>query len=173
LKTTEQRLFFALWPDDGVREALSHVVDSLSIKRGRPVAVSNLHLTLVFLGNTDLARRNCAERIAARTEATRFHLFLDYVGYWRRPQIVWAGASITPEPLLALVRQLNAGVTECGFAPDSREYRVHVTLARKVHSGPRVPIDPIAWWVERFCLVESLTDRSGVCYQVLQSWELR
>jgi 2'-5' RNA ligase len=73
------------------------------------------------------------------------------------------------------VRQLNAGITECGFAPDSREYRAHVTLARKVHSGPRapLPIDPIAWQVERFCLVESLTDRFGVRYQVLQSWELR
>jgi 2'-5' RNA ligase len=159
-----------------VRQALCRLVDSLPVvRRGRLVAPDNLHLTVVFLGGTDLIRRECAERVAGCANITRFHLVLDQAGYWKRPQVFWAGAVNTPDPLLALVRHLNAGLLECGFVPDSRTYQAHVTLARKVPRGPRdpLPIDPIEWQVERFCLVRSLTERSGVRYQILRSWEFR
>ena len=142
---------------------------------GRGIEPGNLHLTVVFLGSTDGARRACVERLASTIEASSFTLLVDQLGYFPRTQVLWMGASQTPAALLSLVRSLNAGIPECGFTPERREFRPHITLARKVISGPRSPmaVEPIEWRVSNFCLAESLTDRTGAQYRVLRIWPLK
>ena len=58
--------------------------------------------------------------------------------------------------------------------PETREYRAHITLARKVKRGPRQPqpVQTISWKVDRFVLVESVPEPRGVRYEVLRSWTL-
>ena len=169
-----QRLFFALWPDPAVRAALAGVTARLTLPRGRLTPSQNLHVTLVFLGAADAARRACVEAAADGVQAEGFTVTLDRTGWWRRPQVFWAGSSVTPQPLLDLVGALQAGSAACGFPRENRPFEVHATLARKVLAAPPAPgLEPIPWRIDRFVLVESALTPAGSEYRVLRTWPLR
>jgi 2'-5' RNA ligase len=169
-----QRLFFALWPNDSLRDRLYALVPhALERGSGRRVSRENLHVTLVFLGSVDAKTRTCIEQVASALNGESFTLTFDELGYWPKPRVVWVGASCLPEPLRQLVGELNSQLSVCGIEPEKREYRAHMTLARKVKKWiNRGQIDPIDWPVSDFVLVESCTQPSGVTYQVLRSWAL-
>lgn len=170
-----QRLFFALWPDEDVRRQLAEVAAEAGASHsGRVIPPNNLHITLVFLGALNNARRQCAEQVAASLRGERFTLVLDQLGYWPRPRIVWAGAGRLPAPLLGLVTLLQTGLTECGIPPETRPYQAHATLMRKVGRRPAALAvrNSIVWNVERFWLVESVSGDNGVLYRPLLSWQL-
>lgn len=140
---------------------------------GRRVAAHNLHLTLVFLGSVTNVVRQCLEQAVADIHSEPFTLVLDQVGYWRKPQVLWLGSSELPAPLVLLVRALSAKATDCGLTPDTRPYRPHLTVARKVRSDPgNFPLTPLLWPVERFALVESLSQPEGVFYRPVRAWDL-
>ncbi len=166
-----QRLFFALWPDEGTREHLATLArDDIT---GRWVSRENLHVTLAFLGAVDKHTRSRVEHVASQVSAQSFTLHLDEVGYWQKPRILWVGASRLPSPLVQLLSSLNDGLSTCGFKPERREFRAHVTLARKVHKPiAHRSIDPILWPIDSFVLVESRTLLAGASYQVLRTWSL-
>lgn len=168
-----QRLFLALWPDDDVRSRLAALIPTiLRAGDGRAVKQENLHATLFFLGPTEGRTRECVERMASALEGGTFSLMLDRVEHRPKQGIVWAAAAV-PEPLAALVDGLRRALLECGVQAETREYRAHVTLARKVRRAANVgAIEPIAWHVDGFVLVESRTYPSGASYQILRSWPL-
>jgi 2'-5' RNA ligase len=140
---------------------------------GRRVKPESLHVTLVFLGGTSRDQRACVERCADAVRAPAFDLTLDRFAWWRRPQVVWAGASAVPEPLAHIVSALREGCAACGFAPEERPFAVHATLARKVTAEPPArSFDPIPWRVRGFCLVESSLSPSGSSYRVVREWRL-
>jgi 2'-5' RNA ligase len=170
-----ERLFFALWPDDETRGRLARVQRKLAPPHGRRVHPADVHLTVVFLGPATPGQRNCAEQVAAevvaREASVPFELTLDRVGSFPRARVFWCGASVCPAPLLELVLALSRGLADCGFAPERRPYRPHVTLARKAR--PVVAqelLQPIRWAVDGLVLV---TGTGGVPrYRVLRRWEL-
>lgn len=168
-----QRLFLALWPDEDVRNCLAALIPKvLRAGDGRAVRRENLHATLFFLGPTEGRARECVERMASALEGRAFSLMLDRVEHRPKQGIVWAAAAV-PEPLAALVDGLRRALLECGVHPETREYRAHVTLARKVRRAANVgAIEPITWHVDGFVLVESKTYPNGASYQTLRSWPL-
>ena len=170
-----QRLFFALWPDDILRQQLVHRSKPLvQAAHGRPVPAENLHITLAFLGNVDARQRDCVECMAETIACSSFDLALDSFGHWSRPRVLWFGASETPEPLRLLTESLFAGARECGLSLDARAYSPHLTLMRKVSHAPKKrDIDPISWSVDRFVLVSSVAVPQGVRYEVVRKWPLR
>jgi 2'-5' RNA ligase len=170
---SSQRLFFALWPDPEVRERLAALAGRLDVGGGRRTPPQSLHVTLLFLGEVDAARRSCVETVAGGVRSAPFDLALDRTGWWRRPQVLWAGATRTPEALATLAARLQQGCAACGFPPEDRPFAVHATLARRVMAAPPPRgFDPIPWSVSEFCLVESRLERGGSEYRVLRSWPL-
>lgn len=168
-----QRLFFALWPDDRVRRALGELAERGGLRHGRRVPLENLHITLVFLGAVTPEQRACVESVAGTLRVPAFLLTLDRTGWWRRPQVFWAGASEVPPPLLTLVDGLRSGCQGCGFPPEERPFAAHATLARKVAGPPRGDAPgALAWPVEAFSLVESHLAPEGSVYRVLRTWPL-
>jgi 2'-5' RNA ligase len=168
-----RRLFFALWPDDGVRAQIQSAAQALIPRQAKAVPGDNLHVTLAFLGTVAGPARGCLERAAAAIRLPAFTLRLDRCGCWRRPRVVWLGAEPAPAALLALVRALAAGMVDCGLEPERRPYQVHLTVARKArHALRQGAIEPIEWRVDKFCLVQSLTLPEGAGYRVLHSWPL-
>ncbi len=169
-----RRLFFALWPDGAVREALAGLLEGEPPCTGRRVPDGNLHMTLAFVGHVTAEQHACMEAAAAAGEAAPFTVTLDRLGYWPRPRIVWAGARVTPPALIDLVARLNRGLSGCGHQPEQRPYQAHVTLARKGRAPPRCgTIPPITWPVNSFCLIESASAEHGSIYRVLAAWPLR
>lgn len=169
-----QRLFFALWPENALRQQLAQT--ALALLPGPPlrhVPAENLHCTL-FLGNVAPAQRLCLEDAAGLIRSRRFSLTLNRFGYFRRPQVAWVGCTSAPSPLLSLVAELSLAAAACGFPPDKRRYEPHLSIARHVRRDPGRPVViPISWEVERFALMESVGDANGVHYLPLRFWQLK
>ncbi len=168
-----QRLFFALWPADEVRQAIHAQTKTVLKEKGKPVRISNLHITLVFLGNISKEKIPDYQQAASQVQARTFALQLDQLGAFQRAQILWLGCSVIPDALQTLVLQLNTELSHCGFVADARPYVPHVTIARK-YKGKTLPTFSanIPWSVSEFSLVESRSVEGGVEYHVLQSWPL-
>jgi RNA 2',3'-cyclic 3'-phosphodiesterase len=168
------RLFFALWPDDETRSNLNKVAQQFKNEKFRLVKKSNLHITLEFLG--EISSQDQEELIdkAGKIHAEPFYLELTQVGWWKRPAILWIGTNHIPKPLVELVTSIKKCVKQQGLKIDTRPYKPHVTIARKVKQVivPKESIH-IPWQVNSFTLVISKSVESGVEYQVLKEWSLK
>lgn len=173
-ESPSQRLFFALWPDDVQRRELAHWVEGLGLTSvGRPIDAQNLHLTLIFLGQTEAKRRTCYQSVAARIESAEFCLNFDRLSFFRRANVVWAGATCVSPIVQNLHRQLRDGLVSCGYRPESRAFTPHLTLLRSVKSRPRLASPPpFTWLFTQFCLVASCISSSGARYEVLNRYPL-
>lgn len=166
-------MFFALWPDAATREELTVVQQSTPRRRGRTTHPLDLHVTLVFLGMVDAAQKSCVEAVAGEIQGPAFDLQIDFTDFWSRPRIAWCGPRRIPEPLQLLVNQLKSGMRKCGFTPETRPYRPHVTLARDARSSASGPIaKPFTWHCDRFVLVTSTSGRELPRYRVVREWPL-
>lgn len=168
------RLFFALWPDDALRDAMRATVERAAVfdGRGRRVAPEKYHLTLHFVGGwaafpEDVAA--AARRAGAAVEAGAFHLVVDHAGGFARSRVGWLAPSGNSG--------LDALWSSLGHALDAEgvEHRVaeifspHLTVLRDVRGRlAETPVDPLSWPVEDFVLVHSLAGR----YDVIDRWPL-
>ncbi len=79
-----RRVFFALWPDDLTRSALSRATRrAVQECSGRPIAKDRLHLTLAFLGELTPERFALARGVPP-IPVGEFELTLDAVGRMAR-----------------------------------------------------------------------------------------
>jgi 2'-5' RNA ligase len=167
------RVFFALRPDDRVREALHFHAQQLHRScGGRVLRRENLHLTLVFIGDVGVERLDELKSVADAISATLFEFVLDRLGYWRHNRIVWASPLTVPGPLRELVTGLEGGLKQAGFEFDQRPYAPHITLLRDAHAPAVLPPLGLNWPVGDFALVESARGARGVEYRVLARWDL-
>lgn len=166
------RLFFALWPSDDLRRSLAPRIRALQpVGVGRPQRPDQWHLTLEFLGPVPVSRLAAVHDAAAQVRVAPCELHLDAIEHWRRPEVLCLVARELPVPLEALVQQLRTELAARGFDPETRPFRAHLTLARKVREPVEPgPTEPVTWPVQGFSLVESVTDRSGSVYTPLASW---
>jgi RNA 2',3'-cyclic 3'-phosphodiesterase len=175
-----RRLFFALWPDEGLRATFAHTVHkAVRASGGRPVPAHNLHVTLLFVGSVPERRIPELEGIAARVVASHAitapppELVFDRVEHWEKPRVLVATASAALTVVNALAAGLQTETLRAGFAPDLKPFRAHVTVARKVarltHS---LRMHEVRWPVTGSALVESCTLPEGPLYSVINSWPL-
>jgi 2'-5' RNA ligase len=173
-----RRLFFALWPDDATRARLADAVrEFVPAGAGRLQRPDQWHVTLEFLGDVPEPRLQGVldSGAAAAAGAAAFKLEFDLVEHWKRPQVLCLAASSTPGPLAALVSSLTAQLRMRGFTPESRPFKPHVTLARRILRSPPSATGeplrrPLQWPVRAFVLVQSVTDPEGARYVELASW---
>lgn len=164
-----RRLFFALWPDDDARAQLACAAGGVELHRAaRRVPPEKMHVTLAFLGNTSPDQQRCFEKAADDVKGKPFRLILDHFGHFPRPQVFWLGPTEYPEVLGLLVKHLVSAIQACGFEPEPRTYRPHVTVARKVRARPETGPVSVQWSCDGFFLVES----AGGKYSVLRRWPL-
>jgi 2'-5' RNA ligase len=71
------RLFFALWPGEQTRLELARFVQSIEAKGFNPVQPQNIHVTLVFLGNVDVASELLIKNYVTGISAKPFVLTFD------------------------------------------------------------------------------------------------
>lgn len=168
------RLFFALWPDAPVCDALGEAARPLlAACRGRPVAQRNYHLTLAFLGGVPPARLEEIRAAAAGVRAAPFELVLDCHGHWPGPRVAWLGARRAPPEADGLAQALWRALEPLGFRPDPRPFRPHLTVLRACRACDWPgPVAPVAWPVRDFVLVRSETLPAGPVYEVVDRWPL-
>ena len=167
------RLFFALWPDDGVRAQLAHWSRELHAAcGGRPTRSENLHVTLAFLGSVEDARVAEVERAAGEVVPRAISLVLDRPGYWKPNRIAWAGASVVPLELEALVADLRTALARSRIGFDAKGFVSHVTLLREAQEPKAMPaLSPIEWRLDGFALVRSVSLPRGSRYEIRKFWK--
>ena len=167
------RLFFALWPDDEVRAELERWSRELhALCGGRTTRPENLHVTLAFLGKVEEARVAEVERAASEVAPRAVSLVLDQPGYWTHNRIAWAGASVVPPALEALVSELRGALAKSQIRFDAKSFVSHVTLLRDAREPAAMPaLAPIEWRLDSFALVQSVTLPRGSRYEIRKSWK--
>ena len=161
------RLFFAAWPPAQTAVALHGWAGGLE---GKAVARENIHLTLAFLGEADLAKAIAA---AKRVRGVRHELPIEETRFWKKNQIVWVGPRKMPRELERLVRALHLALYRAEFILERRPFAAHVTLLRKAREARDLPPLPrVAWPVDEFLLVRSRTAATGPTYEAVARFPL-
>ena len=188
------RAFVAVEMPPEVREALSAVVRSLDACRIgglRTVDPASAHLTLKFLGNVPAPRVGAIEEalVDAATRSAPFRLRLGETGTFPErgaPRVLWVGLAGDTDALAALRSRTEAALEPLGFAPESRPFRPHLTLARMGDRSALAdrnrardalsssPVEPgPAFRVESISLMRSILRPEGARYERLASIPLR
>lgn len=171
------RVFFALIPDQAIRDRLDGVAREFATRYGGKATRSDtLHITLAFLGDTPMDRLPALLALAEQVRAPAFELTLDQLGYWRHNHILWAGCSNVPPAVVTLVSALKERLkaAHIPFDASHRNFVPHVTLIRKLAqpSGAMPPLSPIPWLCQEFALMRSRLAQSGASYETLGRWPL-
>lgn len=167
-----QRLFLALWPDEGVQGQLVAHAKQWTWPAGCvQSAPADWHVTLHFIGNVD-ADRVAAIMAGADVPFQPFELVLDQPRLWPHGLAV-LGTTEVPMPLRALYERLGYALRGLDLAVETRPYLPHVTFARRAGAAipPAAPA-PVVWWVRGFVLVVSTGDRAQP-YRALRQYRWR
>lgn len=168
-----KRLFFALWPDQQTTNKIEAFNQTIAVPGIKKVNADNFHVTLLFLGNTNVSSEMKLRKLAGDIRGQSFTVQFDQLEFWRKPKILCLTAPTYDTQLAVLVDSLFAIAKQCNMPTETRVYQPHITLARKACSLNGIKVFPIEWQADSFCLLESLSTTSGVRYQVLQRWELK
>ena len=168
------RLFFALWPTDQVRLSILEKHSQLPKQvKGRFMQPCNLHATLHYVGQVTESIKDCMHAAAQSVSTEVFQLNLDCFGYFPKAKIFWMGCRELPVELTQLYNKLGVAIENCGYQQEKRAYAPHVTLMRKCVNPAADQIDfSIPWFIDEFVLVESITYKEGVSYQVIEKYSL-
>jgi 2'-5' RNA ligase len=167
-----RRVFFAWWPDDPLRIAAGDAfAAAVAAAGGRAVPAENLHVTLEFLGAVPVARLGELDSIGAAARWPAAGLVLDRLAGWSRGEALVALASDVPASVTAFQSDLRNALRERGFRVDSRAFRPHLTLARKLRAPfADAACAPFAWPCTTLALVASEPHPGGSRYQPLGLW---
>lgn len=131
------RLFFGLQPALATRRAVAAALQPLVAHAGASISwvpLTNLHLTLAFLGEVSDCRLEAVQTAAERAVVgiSPFQLAWQATpgvfGGWQQPRVIWLG--VRPEVSLdRLQRSLWQQLQPLGF-PEEQRWHPHLTLGR-------------------------------------------
>jgi len=175
------RLFVALRPPETIRDALIDTMEG--VEGARWQSDEQLHLTLRFVGEVDVAQANDLVSALEAVTAPPFTLQLRGLGTFvhkGRASALWAKVEES-EPLAILHRRVERACRAAGLAPETRKFVPHVTIARlNASTGPiggwlathgRLALTD--WRVDGFELFESRLGRFGSDYAPVARFALR
>ncbi len=132
------RSFIAIELPDELKLGLTQLEAQLKMSKQpwvKWVDPYSIHLTLKFLGSIAVDR--ISEITRAMEEVTQriipFHLEVKDLGVFpnlRRVQVAWVGIGGEVDKLSQLQRHLESNLARLGFAPETRPFTPHLTLAR-------------------------------------------
>lgn len=136
--------------------------------------MQNYHITLAFLGDVNAGRLQSLQQSLSEVATLPFTMSLSEVGFWPDSGTLWLGPPQPPEDLTVLAAKCKQLANREGIKVESRRYRPHLTLARRVKNPPGPPlIDPdFPVCFDSFQLYQSILDSGGARYIELNSWSL-
>ena len=162
------RLFVALEPDSGFREALALLQERLRAAgvTGRYLPPESLHLTLAFIGMWP-------EDITALLPPvkTAFSIALSHMGVFPGARVLWAG--VRPSDALdGLARRVRQNLAKEAIPFDPKAFNPHITLIRKPVVPENVSLSAIQvpraeMTVKDVCLYRSESGENGPVYTVI------
>ena len=173
-KSNTARLFFAIQPDKAIQATLGDIAKQHARQSGgRPVIPENIHLTLLFVGQTPVDRIELLKAASDNISTQSFELIIQQTRYWKRNQIIFASIDPCPAALFTLEDKLKTAVHKAGFSFDNRTFKPHISLVRKAtqHTADDFQ-NPIRWPVTEWRLMQSIQTKQGIQYLTLNRWQL-
>jgi 2'-5' RNA ligase len=165
-----KRLFFALEPDQALCQLISDIAAQLPQTVGKRVPISNLHSTLVFLGQVTNEQQLVLTQAVETLSIPKIQLAFNQINFWQKPGIVCLSCSECPPEVAEFVAQLMLIAKNADLPIDERPFKPHITLVRKAKAQHALEFKPIYWQTAGFSLFESCTTPDGVEYRVLFRW---
>jgi len=187
------RCFIAIELPDEIKRGLVQL--EAQLKSGNQPWVKwvdpySIHLTLKFLGSVAVDRIDPITRAMGKAVqgASPFHLEVKDLGVFpnlRRVQVAWVGVSGEVDKLVQLQQRIESNLAGLGFAPESRRFTPHLTLARlrdRASPDERQRFGQLiadtkfeaayTFQVEAISLMRSQLTREGAIYSQIGSIEL-
>ncbi|MBU5627220.1 RNA 2',3'-cyclic phosphodiesterase [Oscillibacter sp. MSJ-2] len=167
------RLFVAIQLPCPVRSSLLNAVSRMKeLGRGNFTRPENLHLTLIFIGET--GNEEAARQALSMVQGTAFPLSIGGLGSFG--DLYWAGVDPSPA-LLSLQRQVEGSFRAAGFKLEQRPYRPHLTLCRQFRPygafrADEITVRPPTCSIERISLMESLRRDGRLIYREVAGQQL-
>jgi len=133
--------FIAIPIPNSLKEHLAHIQSQLKSKLSYKQwpHKEDLHITLKFLGEVDDKRVDeLNEQLNLLKKIKFFETTVKGVGYFGRkdrPRVLWAGIHLNLE-LVQLKEDVDTLTLQKGFETEKRDYKPHVTLAKKWNGEP-------------------------------------
>jgi 2'-5' RNA ligase len=151
------------------------------------VKPQNLHFTLKFLGEISVGRvqRLKVTLKQAAQGCKPFPVDFTNIGIFpnaKRPRVIWLGLGDPTAQLVKLYQELEENLRVCGFVPENRKFKPHLTLGRirrlknreqlisSLHSLPLPKLDQLK--VTQVSLIRSQLQPQGPIYTELYSAQL-
>jgi RNA 2',3'-cyclic 3'-phosphodiesterase len=174
-----KRLFIAIPIPTQIRQALSGCKSFVNIPGLSWVKEENLHITLLFLGNTAVEKiPGIEQKLSALTIHPPFMLHckaVEPVIKRGKLTMLWAAFEENQD----FVR-LATGISQTLNHPPDHSPLPHVTLARvkkgqlvKIHTIQLPTIESYQWQVKEYGLWESVLTPQGPEYTKLKQWDLK
>lgn len=185
------RLFAAVLLPEAVRRACVGLQDALR-PRGVPVRwvpPDNLHITMVFMGETGVERIDGVRAAldAACAGIAPFTAVTGAAGYFgsrRAPRVLWLGLERGADACGFLYARMAEHLAAIGFRSDAKRYHPHITLGRvratrraaELTSGlDSIKTDAVGYDVpvDRAVLIRSALSPRGSKYTILHETPLK
>jgi RNA 2',3'-cyclic 3'-phosphodiesterase len=145
-------------------------------------APESWHITLQFLGSTTPQQYECVTARLRELHHAPLEIQLGAIGTFPRAGVLFTDVRINPE-LLALQQSVTVATAPCGFTPEARPYRPHITLARRKGKSRdrefrnlKLQIDPpphfSSFDANGFILYESIPTPEGSRYEIRERFPL-
>jgi len=184
-----RRTFIAIKIEPGNRlsQAYTKIQNELKNEKIKWVDRHNFHVTLFFLGDTSDKKISEVSRSLAElaTAFEAFEITLYGMGVFknlRKPRVLWAGIRDF-EPLKKMKQSLDQKMSNLGFAPDEREFKPHLTLARIKWIDDKNTLEHLLkeyqqqeWqkaWIGEIIYLESKLTQSGPVYTPIEKFSLK
>jgi 2'-5' RNA ligase len=173
------RLFLALpLPDEASRELAAAVAGRRARWPGKLAwhRPEDWHITLQFLGEAGGDESACVTRALRALQLDPVTIEMEGLGAFAG--VLYAAVALTPG-LARLQEAVTSASGGCGFRPEERAYRPHITLARgrslpPVPASARVPVHlPVRpFMVREVRLYQSVRGPAGARYRVRERFPL-
>jgi RNA 2',3'-cyclic 3'-phosphodiesterase len=161
------RLFISVNCDDKVKAHLLSVQEKIKAQsvKGNFTLPENLHLTLVFMGETPADKIPLIASVidkALKTPVNPFTLAFSAVGFFKHgnKELWWIGTEVN-DPSLAVLKEIRRRIADGLYSEDvnfdNRPFNPHITLGREIkHASPIIiPKQEIMYPVTCISLMKS------------------
>lgn len=159
------RLFVGIPLEGFVVDELIRLTEPLrSTGELRWSAPESWHITLQFLGSTGTDQYDCLVSQLEKVRGVPVPVQLRGLAVFERTGILYA--EVEPRsPLADLQKKVVRNTSLCGFEPETRPYRPHITLARSKGGGPFHGSPVLAARVKSLAEVSGFTAREFLLYE--------
>lgn len=180
------RTFVCVSPDEASTAALASFMARLRDFPGyKWVAPENMHLTLLFLGESDVSQVQRMDSNLDRLGGVRpFGIKLSGAGAFPNlsaPKTMWLGVREGAPELEKLAAKVAQAAKNSGYPQERKKFKAHLTIARTRGDGGAMPPElkkildeapELSWRCESFTLMKSQLTPKGPIYTRIREYGL-